>query len=115
MEDKMKENIKSKISLLFLRKKRKYPKYKRQKRKIEDMSFILYDDIAKKSISPLGFTFDISIKHRSIFINEKYRYFKEDDFHKIMKHLKRLVDFYFKKVETRTPQKSKISAKTNRN
>ena len=94
-----KRKIKSRLSLLYDKKKRKYPRYKRQKRNLEDIWFHLYDSKVKSDRQPLGHTFEMSVKHKSIEINEQYCYFSEKDFNKVMKHLKKFVDFYFKSIK----------------
>lgn len=88
-----KRKIVSKLSILY-----KPHTRRKTKENLWEIWFHLYDTNAKNIISnPLGHTFEIDPQHKSIEINKEYCYFSNKDFEKIMKHLKRCIDFYFKK------------------
>ena len=86
-----KKKIYSKLSILY-----KPHTRKKTKDRIEQIWFSLFNPQKISKDEPLGHTFEIEPYHRSIFIDGKFHYFSKTGFKKIMKDLKRCVDFYFK-------------------
>jgi len=82
--------------------------------KIKDKSFILYYKDAIDLNNPLGYAFSISPKDKMIYINGRYRYHTEKQFNKIMKELKRLVEFYDKQTSENIGKENKNNENNKR-